>query len=263
MLKEAAKSRIFEKTKERIVTFDCPISRELAKHYDVFAVISRKCNESELRKMISAAIYVTETDGIIRVSGEDYLRTENIKVSGDHNVYNFMSAIALCYGQFRKEDLTELAQSFVGLRHRCELVDVIDGVKYYDSSIDSSPKRSASTLASFSERVILILGGQSKGLDFSELSAPIIAKAKLIVLTGECAPQIKEALDGCPEFSSSGIPCIQSDDFEDAVIYAAQAAKSGDNVLLSPAATSYDRFKNFEERGEAFAAIVKKIKNKR
>ena len=249
-----AKRNIFDSARERIINFDCPISRSFARDYDVFAAVSQNLDESALRNKISAQIYVTLKDGKINVCGEDMLDTSHIMLGGTHNVANFMTAIALSYGMCDKDDILSLAESFRGLRHRCELVGTVNGVKYYDSSIDSSPKRCAQTLNMFSERVTVILGGRSKGLDFSELIPALLAKAERIIITGECAEEIENALNKSPE--ALEIPRVVIDDFYDAAEYAKKTSKYGDSVVLSPAATSYDKFKNFEERGDAFAKII-------
>ena len=254
-----AKRNILFRTDERIINFDCPVTRTLSRNFDIFAVFSKTMREEELKKKISAELYLTVSDGIIVASGEPLLDTKKIRVGGEYNILNFMAAISMSYGKCEKSDILGLAEEFGGLPHRCELICESDGVRYYDSSIDSSPKRCAATLSSFDKRVTVILGGRSKGLDFSELLPTLSDKAKRIVLTGECAEEIKEILDrdGC--FSALGIPYDKISDFKDAVSFAARTAEPGDSVLLSPAATSYDSFKSFEERGEFFARIIKEF----
>jgi UDP-N-acetylmuramoylalanine--D-glutamate ligase len=137
-------------------------------------------------------------------------------------------------------------------------VGIYSGVRYINSSIDSSPKRTAATLSTFSERVILILGGRSKGLDFGELVPALREKTKFIILTGECGKKIKEILDYEVKSGRFGVPYRYEPDFYDAIDYAISKAKAGDTVLLSPASTSYDKFNNFEERGDAFKRYIKK-----
>ena len=164
-------------------------------------------------------------------------------------------------GIAKKENIAELAESFGGLRHRRELVLESDGVGYFDSSIDSSPKRCAATLESFSERVILILGGRSKGLDFGELLPTLARKTKYILLTGECRGEIKRLLERDCRFGDGKIPFHETEDFDGAIRHAHKIAKSGDSVLLSPAATSYDLFSSFEERGNRFKKTITDITN--
>lgn len=254
-----AKKNILYGADERIINFDCPITREISKSFDIFAVFSKELCERDLRSRVSAKLYITLSDGIIHASGEPMLDTRKIRARGEHNILNFMSAIAMSYGVADKKDISALAEDFTGLGHRCELIHEAEGVRYYDSSIDSSPNRCVKTLSAFRERVILILGGKSKGLDFSELLPALKEKAKKIVLTGECLGEILEALERDPEFSSLGIPVYKLPDFTLAVECAKKIAERGDSVLLSPSATSYDSFHNFEERGDRFAKIIKEI----
>jgi len=251
-----AKRNVLDNSKHRIINYDCEITRNIAKDYELFAVFSRKESEKVLKRRIKADIYVTESNGKIFVSGEQMLDTENILVGGNHNILNFMAAIALSYGKCKRDNIENLAKSFGGLPNRCELVATINGVKYYNSSIDSSPKRCAATLNMFSDRVILIIGGRSKGLDFSELLPTLRIKTKGIIITGECGKEIEDLLNN-HDFFKTGIPFLRIDTFSEAVKYAVQTANGGDTVLLSPAATSFDCFKNFEERGNEFKKILK------
>ncbi len=255
-----AKKNILFRAGERVINYDCPVLRRLVKDFRIFAVFSKAHSEEYLKRKISAELYITLSDGIITASGEPILDVRKIRVGGEYNVLNFMAAIAMSYGRCTKDDVVRLAESFRGLRHRCELIAERNGVRYYDSSIDSSPKRCAATLSGFSERVTVILGGKSKGLDFSELLPTLSKKTKRVILTGECAYEIKEILDSDKSFSSLGIPYDVIEDFGEAVKYSITTAEPGDSVILSPAATSYDKFKNFEERGDCFAKLIKEFK---
>ena len=250
-----AKRNVFENARERIINFDCEISRSFAKDYRIFSVFSHRLSEVELKKAVEAELYVTLNDGYITVSGEKMLKISDIRVKGTHNVENFMAAIAMSYGLADKQLILNTAKEFTGLRHRCEFVGERDGIKYYDSSIDSSPKRTSATLKTFDERVIVILGGRSKGLEFSDLIPTLKQKAKAVVLMGECAEEIANTLSRDPTFTTD-IPYTIRACLSDALEYAASIARHGDSVLLSPAATSYDEFKNFEERGDAFCNLI-------
>ena len=225
-------------------------------------MFSHTLSEAELKKQARAEVYLSLENGKIKANGEEMLDTEKIRVAGRHNVSNFMAAIAMSYGRCSPKRLGEVAESFTGLPHRREPVADFGGVRYYDSSIDSSPKRCSATLASFDEKVIIILGGRTKGLDFRELIPALISKAKYIIAMGECAEEIERTLFCSSDFIKAGIPFVRFKLFCDAVEHAAKKAKSGDTVLLSPAATSYDQFANFEERGLAFKRILKDIESK-
>ncbi|MBO7303680.1 MAG: UDP-N-acetylmuramoyl-L-alanine--D-glutamate ligase [Clostridia bacterium] len=252
-----AKANILPGAKETVLNYDCPESRKLFAKTRPYAVISRRLSLRALVREVSAEIYVYEREGRIYINGEPMLDTKKIRAFSDYNVSNFACAMALAYGKYDKELLYGIAEGFGGLPHRCELVGEKDGVRYYDSSIDSSPKRCAATLSRFSGNVILILGGRSKGLDFSELVPPLLRVARKIIITGECADEIEAALLRDTDFLRSGIKYLKIQDFFDAVGAATDSAVSGDAVLLSPAATSFDRFKSFEERGDAFKSFLK------
>ena len=248
----SAKARILENTQQPIFNYDCPESVCLMKNYSPFAVISRCLSFEELKNTVGASLYFTEIDGDIRINGKCVLKAQSLKLQGTHNIYNFLCAMALCYGEYENEALVSLAESFAGLAHRAELIGSFRGVRYVNSSIDSSPKRTVATLNSQNEKVILILGGRSKGLDFSELCPAVAEHARAVIITGENREEIFSALCLHPY-----MPRIYVyEDFFYAIDRAAEIACEGDTVLLSPASTSYDRFKSFEERGDSFRKYV-------
>ena len=252
-----AKRNVFEYSKERIINYDCKLSRRIAKDYEIFAVFSAENDEQTLKKDVKAELYVTLDDGYVKASGEPVLKTADIKLAGRHNLLNFMSALALSHGFYKKNTPTELAKSFGGLPHRCELVGSLDGVRYYDSSIDSSPKRCAATLEMLDGIVTVILGGRSKGLDFSELVPILKKKTRRVIITGECAKEIEDAILRDKNISGASVPYTIIDDFYEAIDFAVSTAERGEAVILSPAATSHDKFINFEERGNAFKTFLK------
>ena len=112
-------------------------------------------------------------------------------------------------------------------------------------------------LSAFADKnLIVICGGYDKKLDYAPLAPIMSEKAKVVVLTGACAPKIKQAFLECETFVNSNTIIKETDDFEDAVILASKSANKGDIVLLSPAAASFDKFKNFEVRGRFYKDIV-------
>lgn len=202
---------------------------------------------------------VYEADGAIYYGDERIVDTSDILIPGHHNVENYMAATAAVYPIVGKEIIEELAKTFGGVEHRIELVRVKDGVKYYNSSIDSSPSRTAAALASFNEKVIAICGGKDKGVPFDGLALTLCKGAKKVVLTGATREIIKTALLNCPEYKE-GCPEFKVEpDFEAAVKAAADWAEEGDVVILSPGCTSFDAFPNFMARGNKFKEIVRSI----
>ena len=254
---KAAKENALIHAEERIFNADCSFSRELADKYGAFSAYSASIGYNELKSAVKSEHYVYLENGYITRDGEKILDTGAVISQSKHDITNFIAAAALCTGEPITDAIYELARSFTGLRHRREFFGEFGGVRYYDSSIDSTPQRTATTLESFSERVIIILGGKSKGLDYGILPSILSEKAKIIILTGASAPEIEEAL----KKSDLTIPIYLAPKFEDAAELSARLASSGDSVLLSPASTSYDRFLNFEERGEYFKKIIKDAYN--
>ncbi len=178
----------------------------------------------------------------------------DIKLVGMHNVENYMAAISAVWGYVTPEEMREVARTFGGVKHRIELVGEADGIKFYNSSIDTSPTRTLAALASFEEKLIVIVGGYDKHIPIEPLIVPLAEKAKFVVGTGDTGMEILDALINAG-FSRRNIAYIG--DFDRAVRFAAGLSEKGDTVLLSPAAASFDAFPNFEKRGERFTALVR------
>ena len=194
--------------------------------------------------------------------GEKILDIKDIKIPGEHNVQNYMTAIAATYPLYTEDAVTEVARNFGGVAHRIEFVREIGGVRYYNSSIDSSPNRTINTLKVF-DKVILIAGGKDKGIPYDEIGESLAKKTKHIVLIGKTGPLIKDALDRYVSKTGIGrdITTQFCTTYEEAVNAARKASLPGDVVLLSNASTSFDMFKNFEERGNLFKNIVNNLKD--
>ena len=184
------------------------------------------------------------------------MNRDDIKIVGLHNVENYMAAISAVWGYALPEDMREVARTFGGVSHRIELVYEKNGVKFYNSSIDTSPTRTLAALASFEEKLIVIVGGYDKHIPIEPLISPLAEKAKFVVGTGDTGLQVLRALE------KANYPRVQMaylGAFDAAVRFAAGLAKTGDTVLLSPAAASFDAFPNFEKRGERFTALVRSL----
>ena len=193
--------------------------------------------------------------GIIYRDGTPVLEKTDILLPGEHNVENYMAAIAVVEGLVEDETIRQVAKTFGGVEHRIELVRVKDGVRYYNDSIASSPSRTMAGLRSFPEKVILIAGGYDKHIPYDVLGPEIAAHVKLLICTGDTGGKIAaaaRAAEGTPEILEIG-------DFYEAVRTAAQRAVPGDVVLLSPASAAFDRFKNFMVRGAEFKKTVMEL----
>lgn len=208
------------------------------------------------------AIY--EREGVIILDdGEtatEILKTSDILLPGRHNVENYMSAIALTQGLVSRETVQRIAKTFKGVEHRLEFVRELNGVKYYNSSIDSSPTRTAAALRALSKAPIIICGGSEKGVTFDTLAIDLCTLTKAVVLTGQSAQNILSEIEKCPLYDSAKLTVKHIPDFDEAVKIAASLAGEGDIVLLSPACASFDCFKDFAHRGNHFKEIVNNLK---
>lgn len=203
-------------------------------------------------------------DGAIYLEGEKILDTSDIVLPGKHNVENYMAAIAAVYPYVTKDAVRRVATTFGGVEHRLELVRTHNGVKYYNSSIDSTPARTSAALSCFDEamngRIVLILGGKDKNLDFSQLGDVICKKVKQVYISHD-TPENKmyNCVVNSTFYDSKKTGVAVCEGFDDAVKHACSFAQSGDVVVLSPAATSFDEFSNFEERGRRFKTLVNSL----
>ena len=176
-----------------------------------------------------------------------YLPLEYIFLPGRHNAENVMAAIAATSDWVRLETAVHVARTFRGVAHRNQFVREVGGVMFYNDSIGSTPTRTVASLSAHKQPVVLICGGYDKNLSYEPL-AKELHRAKAVVLMGATAQKIREAAEGqwnCP-------PLYDAAGMADAVAKAYALATQGDVVLLSPASASFDMYRNFEERGDAF-----------
>ena len=197
--------------------------------------------------------------GLIRDGGEAWLArgpqkllpVSALKIAGWHNAANALAALALAdaAGIPRDAALTALRE-FPGLRHRCEFVAEIGGVRWYNDSKGTNVGATLAALQGLSGPLVWLGGGQGKGQDFSPLCAPLTEKGRAAVVYGQDA----DALEACLKQT---LPTHREPDLVATVSRARALAQAGDTVLLSPACASLDQFRNYEERGARFCALVK------
>lgn len=188
--------------------------------------------------------------------GRPVIHVEDIRIPGLHNLENYMAAIAVVEELVPDEVIRDFARTFNGVEHRIELVRELDGVRYYNDSIASSPSRTMAGLRSFREKVILIAGGYDKHIPYDGLGPEVVRSVKVLLLTGDTAEKIKAAVLAAPEYRPGAPEIVDCADLREAVNRARALSEPGDVVLLSPASASFDRFKNFAERGNAFKDLV-------
>nr|WP_325213212.1 UDP-N-acetylmuramoyl-L-alanine--D-glutamate ligase [uncultured Oscillibacter sp.] len=199
------------------------------------------------------AIWISNEQG-----RREVLPLPGIKLPGIHNVENYMAAIAAVDGLVPDEIIRDFAGNFGGVEHRIELVRELDGVRYYNDSIASSPNRTIAGLNSFPEKVILIAGGKDKGISYDNLGPVVNDHVKLLILCGATAGVIRASVEQAENYG--GLEIADVEDYVQAVSLARGRAEAGDVVMLSPASTSFDRFANFMERGRVFKEIVNGLK---
>ncbi|HPS41834.1 MAG TPA: UDP-N-acetylmuramoyl-L-alanine--D-glutamate ligase [Anaerolineaceae bacterium] len=180
------------------------------------------------------------------------LDTSLIQLRGEHNLMNVMAACALATAIGLTPAAMEAGVTgFTGVSHRFETVRVVNGVTWINDSIATAPERTLADLRSFSEPVVLLLGGRDKNLPWQDLARVVHSRVEHVVLFGEARQKIAEAI-GNPQPADRLSSVSVCETLQDALEQARTLAKDGDVVLLSPGCTSYDAFKDFEERGEFF-----------
>lgn len=190
----------------------------------------------------------------------EILNYKDIKIPGMHNVENYLAAISAVWGIVDVETIVKVAKEFGGVEHRAEFVREVDGVKYYNDSIASSPTRTAlGTLSLYEEKIIIIAGGYDKHIPYDDLGPIICDKVKVLILMGDTAPLIKSAVISSENYSENNPVIIDVNNMEEAVNTARIYAKKGDIVSLSPASASFGLYKNFMERGNHFKKIVNEL----
>ncbi len=187
------------------------------------------------------------------------LLREKILLRGDYNVANVLAAFTIGHAAgFPLDAMLEAVEDFRGVAHRLELVRELNGVRWYNNSIASAPERTIAVIHAFDEPIVLMLGGRDKHLPWEELMQLVNERVDHVVLFGEAAEKIQKTVDslglGQKRFTLS-----RANGLHEAVRQAAEVAEAGDVVLLSPGGTSFDEFKDFEERGERFRTWVQEL----
>lgn len=202
-------------------------------------------------------------DGAIYLNSDKLIDIKDIKIPGMHNVDNYMAAYLAVKDFITVDNFINVCKNFGGVSHRIEFVKEENGVKYYNDSIASSPSRTMACLNAFyseGKKIILIAGGKDKGLDYTELGIEIAKKTKKVYLVGDLKDPVKntaEAIKKAVLSYDENFPVEILYNLKDTVKKVKEDAKAGDIVVLSPAGTSFDKYKNFEERGNLFKECVK------
>jgi UDP-N-acetylmuramoylalanine--D-glutamate ligase len=250
-----AKKSIFKNQDENgilILNYDNEITRNCAKEANGKVIFF-----SSKEKLDNGFI----VDDFIIKKCEDKIRkhiidTKEIKLRGMHNFENICTALAATSTFVDADVAIDFIKDFAGVEHRLELVKEIDGVKWYNDSVSSSPTRTIAGLKSYDEEIVLIAGGYDKKLDYTSIAKPILDKVKVLILIGQTANKIFNAVKEEMENQNKKIDIYMCDSLSQTVVLARKYAKPGQVVLFSPASASFDMFKNFADRGEKFKKLV-------
>lgn len=213
--------------------------------------------EFSSKRVLNNGAYFDE--GILYLDGNVVCKKDDIVIKGMHNVENYLAAFAGTKDNVEIETMKKVAESFAGVEHRCELVREVNGVKYYNDSIASSPTRALAGLFAFERKVILIAGGYDKHIPFEPLAEEGYPFIKELILLGDTKELIKEVFDKLMLNKNINIPIVMVDSLEEAVNKAKEISEDGDIVTLSPACASFDMFPNFAVRGNKFKEIVNSL----
>ncbi len=183
---------------------------------------------------------------------------KDIRILGDHNVENYLTAIAAVWGYVGVDNICKVAREFGGVEHRIEFVREVNGVKYYNDSIASSPTRTIAGLKAFDQKVILIAGGYDKHIPFEPLMPYLVERVKTLYLCGDTADKIENCLLSYAGYDASP-KIVRVTDIAEAVAEAHKNAEEGDIVTLSPACASFDAYPNFVARGNHFKQLVNEL----
>lgn len=224
------------------------------------AVVNKSCGFRNLAAgTVTFSAWGEEADysfenGKLIARGEVVLEQGETRLSGRHNGENQLAAIAVAerYGVGR-EEIAEALREYRPLRHRCEEVRVLEGVRYVNDSKATNVDAMEKAVASQPGKVVLIAGGKDKGFDFLGAASVLEGKVTHAVLFGETKERMFEEWRG-------RVNCLGVSNLAEAVERARALAQEGDVVLLSPGTSSYDMFKNFEERGDEFRRLVECLK---
>ena len=242
-----------------ILNADDPLTRKMARLCQgQVALFSHE-------RQVDTGAFLDREDIVIGSKGETrtVCSVSELKLVGPHNVDNVLAACAISAAAGADTRAMRTAvMSFRGVEHRLEFVAQIGGARYYDDSIATSPQRTIAALNSFADPIILLAGGREKHLPLGELATLIVAKVKAVVLFGEAAPLLGQALlDARGAERTSRLPIYHSTDMRESVLTAQQLAAEGDIVLLSPACASFDMYRDFAERGAHFQSLVHELKD--
>ena len=246
-----AKLRALDGADEAVISTDSPLLLEAALPRKIFAACGVDGQAEAVARRLSAEVYFSLEDGYITKNGRRLIHASELRRGEKYNLKNYLTSLAMTDGFADEACALEVIRQFGGIPHRGERLGNFSGVEFINSSIDTTPSRTEATLRDMPEGIVILLGGRDKGLDFSRLSAVISRRGDRPIAFGEAEEMIAAAM---------GSRCMRAHGgLSDAVRKAREISRDGDTVLLSPAATSYDEFHSFEERGVEFKRLILQV----
>jgi UDP-N-acetylmuramoylalanine--D-glutamate ligase len=197
---------------------------------------------------------------VVQNNEEEVCRVGDLQLRGDHNVLNVLAACALTSAlNVEMEAMAQVIREFKGVAHRLQLIREVNGAKYYDDSIATAPERLMAALNAYTEPIVLLAGGRDKHLPWEDAARLIVERVRELIVFGEMAELVQAAVEA--QLGQSAERLLEkihhAATLDEAVSIAVHVTRSGEVVLLSPGGTSYDAFKDFEERGNRFQALVR------
>lgn len=233
-----------------ILNYEDALTREFGEK------VSAKVLYFSSRRKIERGVYLDNGNIICTYPSETLIcNVDELKLLGVHNYENYMAAIAMAavYG-VPADTIRKAVKAFKGVEHRIEYVTEVRGVAYYNDSKGTNPDAAIKGIQAMNRPTVLIGGGYDKGSDYTQWINSFDGKVRKLILLGQTKEKIAEDAEKCG-FNDY----VLVDTFEEAVLLAAETARSGDAVLLSPACASWGMFPNYEVRGEKFKEIVNSL----
>lgn len=241
-----AKESLLKNAKRIILNYDDSALRSIGKKYES----ERDVEYFSLKERCDAYC----DNGYIYLKGKRLFPCDKIRLLGDFNISNVLASILATYKFTSLDRIENAACSFEGVKNRLECVKILNGVTFYNSSIDSTPSRTVATLSAFdTSKCVVILGGSDKNLSYDILKEPL-KNARCVLVLGENKNKIIEALKGCD------VKIIVVNTLSEAVEIGYKNCLNGDSLILSPASCSFDSYSNYLERAEAFKKHVNQLR---
>jgi UDP-N-acetylmuramoylalanine--D-glutamate ligase len=244
-----AKQNVFTNQRRRdyaILNYDDKICRKMSLKVKSNLIFFSK-------KPLKNGVFYNEGKIVIKFAKEYFEIKPKINIVGSHNIENILAATVASYvADVEPKDIEKVISKYKGVEHRIEFIKTINGVNYYNDSKSTNVDSTRVALESFDKNILIIMGGRDKGFSYTPLKDLVKNRVKAIFLIGEASKKIKRDLNACTDFYDCG-------NIKNAVKKIYKISNEGDTVLLSPACTSFDQFKDFEERGKIFKQLVNKL----